>query len=87
MHMHPWILIRRGVFARSFAGFHKRSSFLLDGVSSCSLRSRNSHHALLGASAFHQGGLTAGGWQYARLLLYFSMGTSIRLPHSVQEPS
>src|SRR5713226_5587956 len=28
MHAHPWILIKTGVFARSFAGFHELSSSL-----------------------------------------------------------
>src|SRR5438105_298761 len=36
MHAHPRMLIKTGVFARFFAGYHERSSFLLDVNSSVS---------------------------------------------------
>jgi hypothetical protein len=60
MHAHPWMLIKTGVFARSFASFHERSSFLLDGMCSCSSKRRDTYHALLWVSAFRHRDLVPG---------------------------
>jgi hypothetical protein len=60
MHAHPWMLIKTGVLARSCASFHERSSFLLDGMCSCSSMRRDTYYALLGVSAFRHGDIAPG---------------------------